>query len=64
MIHITENTNNILQSFGIYSTAPRGATEIKGKGTMVTYWLQRKAGYTGRLPIDSDLYVFFNSNSN
>ena len=41
-IHISGATYNALQEFDVYETTSRGVIPIKGKGTMETYWLDRK----------------------
>ncbi|XP_076462188.1 atrial natriuretic peptide receptor 1-like [Babylonia areolata] len=38
-IHMSESTTNILRAFGSFEILQRGNVEIKGKGTMTTYWL-------------------------
>ncbi|EDV30989.2 uncharacterized protein Dana_GF15131 [Drosophila ananassae] len=38
-IHISEATNQLLQTIGGYVCIERGLTNIKGKGDMRTYWL-------------------------
>ncbi|XP_071941648.1 atrial natriuretic peptide receptor 1-like isoform X4 [Antedon mediterranea] len=39
MIHISESTKNILESFGTFVLKYRGEIEMKGKGFQKTYWL-------------------------
>ncbi|KAH9493958.1 Nitrogen permease regulator 2 [Dermatophagoides farinae] len=48
-IHISENTKKLLDTFGCFTIIPRGEVEVKGKGVMVTYWLEsgRRAGGVG-----------------
>ncbi|OXA58781.1 Atrial natriuretic peptide receptor 1 [Folsomia candida] len=43
-IHVTQNTKIILDELGEYILEPRGSLDIKGKGTMSTYWLLDKVG--------------------
>lgn len=38
-IHISHTTKTILDSFGTFDTTVRGNVEMKGKGSMLTYWL-------------------------
>lgn len=50
-IHLSEATKNRLELAGGYQIEYRGPTEVKGKGTMDTYWLLGKAGFDKTLPI-------------
>lgn len=45
-IHISECTKLILDKFGTFDVTERGLVEMKGKGKMLTYWLN------GEKPID------------
>ncbi|OQV12270.1 Atrial natriuretic peptide receptor 1 [Hypsibius exemplaris] len=38
-IQITQETNDLLLNIGGYRTTERGSVPIKGKGTLVTFWL-------------------------
>ncbi|XP_046856398.1 atrial natriuretic peptide receptor 1-like isoform X4 [Xenia sp. Carnegie-2017] len=38
-IHISSNTNGILEKLGGFKTERRGEIPIKGKGSLITYWL-------------------------
>lgn len=38
-IHLTENTKEILDKLGGFKIKRRGTIEVKGKGTMDTFWL-------------------------
>lgn len=38
-IHISHSTKTILDTFGTFDTTIRGDVEMKGKGKMLTYWL-------------------------
>ncbi|GAB6027732.1 Nitrogen permease reactivator protein [Chamberlinius hualienensis] len=38
-IHVSPNTNEILETFKTFKMELRGEVEIKGKGKMTTYWL-------------------------
>ncbi|XP_031345081.1 retinal guanylyl cyclase 2 isoform X2 [Photinus pyralis] len=49
-IHLSEATKERLERAGGYQLEYRGATEIKGKGKMPTYWLLGKAGFVKVLP--------------
>lgn len=49
-IHISESTKAILDTFhNVFNITARGEVEIKGKGKMVTYWLEgeRKGAMAG-----------------
>ncbi|EDV94937.1 GH13987 [Drosophila grimshawi] len=39
-IHISETTKKALDEFGIFLTTRRGLVPMKGKGEMLTYWLE------------------------
>lgn len=39
-IQISESSEKLLQQFGMYDVSCRGEIPIKGKGLMVTYWLE------------------------
>lgn len=41
-IHISEDTASILNDFGTFIIEPRGFVDIKGKGSMNTFWLTGK----------------------
>uniref|UniRef100_A0A6P7HGL0 Guanylate cyclase n=2 Tax=Diabrotica virgifera virgifera TaxID=50390 RepID=A0A6P7HGL0_DIAVI len=49
-IHMSEATKIRLEKAGGYQIEPRGPTEIKGKGTMDTYWLLGKSGFDKPVP--------------
>jgi atrial natriuretic peptide receptor A len=38
-IHISESTKKILDTFGTFDVTTRGLVSMKGKGEMLTYWL-------------------------
>lgn len=38
-IHLSEATKVILDTFGTFQVELRGNVELKGKGTVTTYWL-------------------------
>lgn len=38
-IHISHTTKQILDTFDTFITTERGEVEMKGKGKMLTYWL-------------------------
>ncbi|CAG9860421.1 unnamed protein product [Phyllotreta striolata] len=44
-IHVSESTKNILESFGTFDLEIRGEVELKGKGTMTSYWLLRSTEF-------------------
>ncbi|KAL1512941.1 hypothetical protein ABEB36_002440 [Hypothenemus hampei] len=50
-IHMSEATKLRLEKAGGYQIEYRGPTEIKGKGTMETYWLLGKEGFNKELPV-------------
>ncbi|KYB27701.1 Retinal guanylyl cyclase 2-like Protein [Tribolium castaneum] len=54
-IHLSEATKERLEKAGGYQLEYRGPTEIKGKGTMHTYWLLGKAGFDKPLPVPPSL---------
>ncbi|XP_063902841.1 retinal guanylyl cyclase 2 isoform X2 [Zophobas morio] len=54
-IHLSEATKERLERAGGYQLEYRGPTEIKGKGTMHTYWLLGKAGFDKPLPVPPSL---------
>lgn len=41
-IHLSENTKVILDSFESFNVVERGILDIKGKGKMKTYWLEKE----------------------
>lgn len=48
-IHISQTTKTILDKFGTFDVTERGLVEMKGKGKMLTYWLngeQNSESYT------------------
>ncbi len=45
-VQITEATNELIED--AFATTPRGSIEVKGKGTMTTYWLDGPAATTAR----------------
>ncbi|XP_022664714.1 atrial natriuretic peptide receptor 1-like isoform X3 [Varroa destructor] len=40
MIHITGDTKRLLDTFGTFKTTCRGEIQVKGKGQMITYFLE------------------------
>ncbi|KAK9879681.1 hypothetical protein WA026_006742, partial [Henosepilachna vigintioctopunctata] len=50
-IHLSEATKEKLEIAGGYQLEYRGPTEVKGKGTMHTYWLLGKDGFYKDLPV-------------
>lgn len=38
-IHVSSSTKSVLDLFGTFILEPRGEVSIKGKGTMLTFWL-------------------------
>lgn len=38
-IHVSQDTKAVLEKFGTFHLEPRGGIEVKGKGTMHTFWL-------------------------
>ncbi|XP_063708957.1 uncharacterized protein LOC134837507 [Culicoides brevitarsis] len=49
-IHMSQEVCDLLEEAGGYIIEPRGPIEIKGKGTMNTYWLLGKEGFNKTLP--------------
>ncbi len=49
-IQISESTYKVLNQVGGYHITPRGETEVKGKGKMMTYWLTGKDEFPYELP--------------
>ncbi|XP_046489240.1 atrial natriuretic peptide receptor 1 [Neodiprion pinetum] len=45
-IHVSPQTKEILDTFGTFDLECRGEVTMKGKGTMVTYWLQGEKSKT------------------
>ncbi|KAK3592578.1 hypothetical protein CHS0354_018845 [Potamilus streckersoni] len=48
-IHVSEQTAKILFKLGGYYLECRGERQVKGKGTMITYWLNGKKGFNKKL---------------
>ncbi|CAG9814279.1 unnamed protein product, partial [Phaedon cochleariae] len=69
-IHMSEATKIRLEKAGGYQIEYRGPTEIKGKGTMDTYWLLGKSGFDKPLPdppsvdLDESLIISCSLNHN
>jgi class 3 adenylate cyclase len=51
-IHLSETTGTLLKQLGGYHLEERGVRDVKGKGKMMTYWLNGKDGFTRQLPSD------------
>uniref|UniRef100_S4RUL3 Guanylate cyclase n=1 Tax=Petromyzon marinus TaxID=7757 RepID=S4RUL3_PETMA len=49
-IHVSESTASLLKSIGGYELVERGAIQLKGKGSQLTYWLNGKFGFHMPLP--------------
>ncbi|XP_064627915.1 atrial natriuretic peptide receptor 1-like isoform X2 [Lineus longissimus] len=49
-IHISSSTNDLLQRIGGFVTTYRQELEVKGKGTMRTYWLEDEIAKEETLP--------------
>ncbi|XP_061421121.1 guanylate cyclase 2G-like isoform X1 [Lethenteron reissneri] len=49
-IHVSESTAVLLKSIGGYELVERGAIQLKGKGSQLTYWLNGKFGFHMPLP--------------
>ncbi|XP_065206670.1 atrial natriuretic peptide receptor 1 isoform X2 [Planococcus citri] len=49
-IHVTHTTKDILDTFNSFQLELRGEVELKGKGTMITYWLLGCNEYDPRPP--------------
>lgn len=52
---MSEATKEQLEKARCYHIEYRGPTEIKGKGTMHTYWLLGKSGFEKPLPVAPSL---------
>lgn len=50
-IHMSQATRDKLTQAGGYIIEYRGPTEVKGKGTMNTYWLLGKQDFDKELPV-------------
>ncbi|KAI4466317.1 guanylyl cyclase [Holotrichia oblita] len=50
-IHLSETTKERLEKAGGYQLEYRGPIDVKGKGTMHTYWLLGKSGFDKPLPV-------------
>ncbi|XP_068439859.1 guanylate cyclase 2G [Clinocottus analis] len=48
-IHISQSTADILVQVGSFEMEERGGVEIKGKGSLKTYWLLSKQGFNPRI---------------
>eukprot|EP00055_Hartaetosiga_balthica_P016075 m.99782 g.99782 ORF g.99782 m.99782 type:complete len:1901 (+) comp9033_c2_seq1:508-6210(+) len=51
-IHMSDTTAAILHRLGGYHVQVRGERDVKGKGRMVTHWLNGKDGFNLPLPTD------------
>lgn len=49
-IHISNSTKQILDKFGTFDVESRGYVTMKGKGDMMTYWLNGEKTPSGILP--------------
>ena len=49
-VHVSPECKIILDELGSYHLQERGPVQMKGKGTIVTYFLSGKDGYTKKLP--------------
>ncbi|XP_070206498.1 uncharacterized protein [Littorina saxatilis] len=43
-VHVSNSSYNSLRKHGLYIITQRGLIDVKGKGSMMTYWLETKAG--------------------
>ncbi|KAI1732919.1 heme NO binding associated domain-containing protein [Ditylenchus destructor] len=48
-IHLSADSNNLLQMVGGFKTEPRGEVIIKGKGVMETFWLTSQDSSTAQI---------------
>lgn len=53
-IHISHNTKEVLDTFGTFDIETRGVVKMKGKGDMLTFWLN---GETASSDIPNNLLV-------
>ena len=49
-VHVSPECKSILDELGPYKLLDRGPVKMKGKGTINTYFLTGKDGYTKELP--------------
>jgi len=49
-IHVSSATKAILDKFGTFQMEQRGDVELKGKGTVTTYWLNSTTEGEARPP--------------
>lgn len=52
-IHLSDTTARLLEGLGGYHLEARGQREVKGRGTMSTFWLNNKDGFDMPLPTDA-----------
>lgn len=43
-IHVSAATRDVLMEFNCFQLERRGSVDVKGKGTMTTYWLLGESG--------------------
>lgn len=48
--HVSDTTADLLTEIGGFHLEARGLRTVKGKGEMMTYWLNGKDGFTAKLP--------------
>lgn len=54
-IHMSHSTKQILDRFGTFDMTMRGFVSIKGKGEMMTFWLDGEKGIANTLPQITDV---------
>ncbi|XP_064634469.1 atrial natriuretic peptide receptor 1-like [Lineus longissimus] len=54
-IHLSTEANVALAHLGGYHTEMRGEIELKGKGKVITYWLNGRDGFTKQLPTEEEI---------
>ncbi|CAH4035790.1 unnamed protein product [Pieris brassicae] len=52
-IQISEDVKHALDRTGLFVTSPRGMIEVKGKGEMMTHWLEGRTGPSPARPTAS-----------
>lgn len=54
-IHVSSATKAILDKFGTFQLEQRGDVELKGKGTVTTFWLNSTTEAEARAPTPPQL---------
>jgi Adenylate and Guanylate cyclase catalytic domain len=59
-IHMSHSTKQILDSFGTFDMEMRGFVSIKGKGEMMTFWLNGEKSLEANSPLNHNGHVQVN----